>query len=259
MHHVRRGSGKPLLLVHGLGGSWRSWNPVLEGLAAHREVIAVDLPGFGDTPRLAGEMSISTLADAIAEFLTAQGLLGIDAVGSSMGARLLLELTRRGGVVGAVVALGPGGFGTRFQRDVFYATLKGSIQFVRGVRPLLPQLAGNAATRTILFAQFSSHPWKLSPELVLDEIRSAMASPCYDEMLWKLAYNDPPVGAPRGSIEPPLVIGWGRYDHVSFPSLAKPALEMFPDARLHWFPTSGHVPAWDAPEETIRLVLDTVG
>lgn len=68
MHHVRQGNGKPLLLLHGLGGSWRSWSPVLDSLAAEREVIAVDLPGFGATAPLSGEVSIRTLADAVTDF-----------------------------------------------------------------------------------------------------------------------------------------------------------------------------------------------
>jgi pimeloyl-ACP methyl ester carboxylesterase len=114
MNHIRRGTDKPLLLIHGLGGSWRSWNPLLNDLAAQREVIAIDLPGFGNTPPLLGEVSIRTLADAVTEFLTAQDLIGIDAVGSSMGARLVLELARRGGMLGAVVSLDPGGFSIRF-------------------------------------------------------------------------------------------------------------------------------------------------
>ena len=90
MHHVRRGAGRPLLLLHGLGGSWRSWSTVLDALAAEREVIVPDLPGFGATPPLAGEVSIAALADAVTAFLDAHGLRGTDAVGSSMGARLVL-------------------------------------------------------------------------------------------------------------------------------------------------------------------------
>jgi len=43
MYAVRSGSGKPLLLVHGLGSSLHNWDPVLSALSAQREVIAVDL------------------------------------------------------------------------------------------------------------------------------------------------------------------------------------------------------------------------
>ncbi|MFD1730482.1 alpha/beta fold hydrolase [Deinococcus malanensis] len=93
---VRRGQGKPLLLIHGLGSSWRSWEPVLDVLSAQREVIALDLPGFGHTPPLPGKATFQRLADAVTDFLHQENLIGVDAVGSSMGARLVLELARRG-------------------------------------------------------------------------------------------------------------------------------------------------------------------
>jgi len=69
MNHIRFGHGKPLLLIHGIGGSWRSWSPVLQGLAQRREVIAIDLPGSGKTTPLHGETSIATLANAVTDFL----------------------------------------------------------------------------------------------------------------------------------------------------------------------------------------------
>ncbi len=46
MHFACRGSGKPLLLVHGLGSSLRNRDPIVADLAAPRDVIAVALPGF---------------------------------------------------------------------------------------------------------------------------------------------------------------------------------------------------------------------
>ena len=46
----RRGHGEPLVLIHGIGGRWQMWEPVLGGLAPHRDVIALDLPGFGASP-----------------------------------------------------------------------------------------------------------------------------------------------------------------------------------------------------------------
>jgi len=132
LHFVRRGTGRPLLLVHGLGGSWRSWNTLLDTLAAERDVIAVDLPSHGQTPKLSCLHSIGTLADAVTAFLAQHDLLGIDAVGSSMGARLVLELARRGGVLGAVVSLDPGGFWQGWQTPFFYHSVSLSGKLVTG-------------------------------------------------------------------------------------------------------------------------------
>ena len=255
MNYIRRGAGKPLLLVHGLGGSWRSWDTILDGLAAEREVVAVDLPGFGDTSSLPGEVSIRTLADALTGFLAANGLTGIDAVGSSMGARLVLELARRGGVLGAVVSLDPGGFWRGWERHAFYASIYASIRLVRLLQPAMPAITGSAVGRTVLFPQFSARPWDLPSEVTLEEMRSYAASPSFDELLHQLAYGEAQQGAPRGSVEHPLVIGWGRRDRVCFPVQAERASRMFPDARLHWFEHSGHFPQWDAPQETTRLIL----
>src|SRR6476620_11803126 len=130
LNHVRRGGGGPLLLVHGLGAGWRSWAPILDELAARREVIAVDLPGFGETPPLTDEVSIATLTDSVADFIGELGLDGVSTVGQSMSGRMVLELARRG-VGGDTVALDPGGFWRDRELAVFGATLRPSIALVR--------------------------------------------------------------------------------------------------------------------------------
>ena len=258
MHHVRRGAGKPLLLIHGLGGTWQSWHPILDDLAAHREVIAVDLPGFGQTPRLAGETSMHTLADEMSKFINANGLAGVDTVGSSMGARLVLELARRGGVVGTVVSLDPGGFWQGWQRHAFYSSIYLSIRLLRLLRPALPRITANTVGRALLLAQFSSRPSHVPANIALDELRAYVAAPAFDELLYQLAYGEEQQGAPRHALLHPLVIGWGRQDRLCFPGQAKRALELFPDARMHWFERCGHFPHWDAPAETVQLILSAI-
>ena len=255
MNYVRRGAGKPLLLLHGIGGSWRSWQTILDDLAVTRDVIAVDLPGFGNTPPLAGPVTIATLADAVTDFLKEHDLLGIDAVGSSMGARLVLELARRGGVLGAVVSLDPGGFWQGWEIPVFYYTLALSVKLVRALQPVMPALTGNPVTRTLVYAQLSVHPWKVPAQVALDETRSFAHAPSFDELLRNLAYGEVQQGAPKGSISAPLVIGWGRQDLACRPSQSKLALEKFPDAHLYWFDQCGHFPHWDQPAEATRLIL----
>ena len=258
MHHVRRGSGKPLLLLHGLGGSWREWAPVLDDLATEREVIAVDLPGFGETPPLPGKVSIETLADAVTGFLEEQDLVGVDVAGDSMGARLALELARRG-VVGSTVSLDPGGFWDGWQKGFFFGSIWLSTRLIRLLQPVMPQITASPIGRTLLFAQFSARPWRLSPKVTLDEMRSFAASPSIDELLYQLVYGPPQKGAPRDSTRGPITIGWGRQDRVCLPGQSEKALRLFPDARLHWFDHSGHFPQWDVPKEAARLILSSTG
>lgn len=254
MHHVRLGHGRPLLLLHGLGGNWRSWQPILEPLTQERSVVAVDLPGHGATPRLASPTTIPALADAVITFLQENQLLGVDAVGSSMGARLVLELARRG-VLGRVVALNPGGFWQGWERHMFFVSLRASIGLLRRLRPTLPHLAASAVGRTALLSQFSAHPSQLSPSVVLPEILSYTTSPVFDELLHALAYGVAQQGAPAGSMAQPLTIGWGRQDRVCLPRQASRAIALFPDAHLHWFEHCGHFPHWDVPAEAVNLIL----
>ena len=256
LDHVRRGDGQPLLLIHGLGGSRRTWDPVLEGLAADREVVAVDLPGHGQTPPLDGENSIDTLTDAVASFLDAEDLVGVDVVGNSMGGRIVLELARRG-EVGATVALDPGGFWEGWERYFFYGTLAPSIRLVRALQPVMGHITGNAVGRTLLLTQLSARPWALPGDVATEEMRSFADSPTFDELLRRLAFGPPQAGPATN--EDPVVVGWGTKDRITLPRQAGRALDRFPDATLYWFDGAGHYPHWDSPAEATELILETTG
>src|SRR5262245_23184355 len=82
----RRGSGPPLVLIHGIGSWWRMWSPVLDRLAEHHEVAAIDVPGFGDSPPLpAGTPPrVENLVRAVAAFLDEQGWERAHLAGNSM-------------------------------------------------------------------------------------------------------------------------------------------------------------------------------
>lgn len=254
---VRQGAGKPLLLVHGLS-NLLNWTLVCGELARDREIYSVDLPGFGESPPLTGEVTVASLTDAVEIFIAEQGLADVDVVGSSMGARMALEMARRGHR-GNVVALDPGGFWTDAQRKVFGTTVRASIGLVRRIQPLLPTLTRSKAGRSALMAQFSAHPWRLNPDLVLQELQNFDRSPSLDEALSSLIYGPRQQGAPSGSLNGSAVIGWGRQDRVTFPSQAQRAQELFPDASLRWFDDCGHFPHWDQPADTVRLIVEATG
>lgn len=228
----------------------------MQPLAARRSVIAIDLPGFGKSPPLDGEISVGALADALAQFLREHELIGTDAAGSSIGARLLLELASRGGVLGAVVSLGPGGFWVGWERFLFAASVGLSHRLARSLQFAMPTLISRDWSRRLLLAQYSVQPGALAPSMVLEEMRSHACARSFDAVLLALLREPAQLGADAGSMAKPLVIGWGRLDRVCLPRQAARALQLFPGAHLHWFERCGHFPHWDAPEETTRLILE---
>lgn len=254
----RRGSGTPLLLVHGLGASWASWSPILDQLAQHRDVISIDLPGFGDTPPLPGEVTIASLTDAVSDFIDSHDLAGIDTVGSSMGARMVLELARRG-VGGDTVALDPGGFWSPGELRFFSTALKASLPLVLGLQPVMPALTGNPVGRTALLTQFSAAPWKLPASVALHEMRSFKKATSLRDALDALVDGPLQEGAPVGTTPGRVTIGWGRQDRVTLPKQAARAQAAFPGSELHWFDKCGHFPMWDQPAQTVELILGRTG
>jgi pimeloyl-ACP methyl ester carboxylesterase len=239
IHYVERGTGSSLLLLHGLGGSSRSWSPILDALCAERTVVAMDLPGFGQTPALPGEVSLRRLADTVADFLTSHDLVGTDAVGSSMGAALALELARRK-LVEKVIALNPAGFWLNaWERWVFCSSLSISIHSARQLQRFLPDLFASPLWRTLLLWQLSPRPWRLSAQLVIEEVKGYVGAQSFDDLLRDLANSPPQASALNGSTNQ-IIIGWGRQDRICFPRQAKMALRLFPDAKIHWFEKCGH-------------------
>lgn len=255
MHTDRTGSGRPLVLVPGVGADSGTWRFVIDGLAAEREVIALDLPGFGKTPLFDGQVTVERYADALEAHLREQGLDGRDLVGSSLGARLVLEMARRG-LGRSVVALDPGGFWSPVQKKVFGATLGASVQLVRALRPALPALLGNPAGRTALLAQLSARPWAVPADFALSEVRGLADAPGSSPAIKALASGPDQQGAPAGTLPGPVLLVWGKQDRVTPASQAPRAQRLFPDARLELFDSCGHFPHWDQPARTVRTILD---
>ena len=253
MISTRTGSGPPLVLVHGLGSTPRAWEPVLPSLAARREVIRVTLPGHDGAPAEPDSGTFAGLMRSLDAFIASEGLADVPLVGSSLGARMVLEMARRGHR-GAVVALDPGGFWKGWERTMFRTTLTASLALLRGLGGALAPLARSAAGRTLLLAQLSAHPWKLDGNLVAAELAALAATPTALPLVRDLASGSPQQG-PAAPGAGAVTIGWGRHDRLCLTAQANRALAAFPDATFHWFDHSGHFPMWDEPAEALRLIL----
>lgn len=85
VHYEERGSGTPVVLIHGNWGSAVWWEPVLERIPAGRRAIAYDLRGRGETTGPEGDGSFTSLAADLERFTAALGLERFHLIGHSLG------------------------------------------------------------------------------------------------------------------------------------------------------------------------------
>jgi pimeloyl-ACP methyl ester carboxylesterase len=95
LYYETHGTGRPLVLLHGGLGSGEMFGPVLTMLAAHRQVIAVDLQGHGRTADIDRPLDVRFLADDVAALIGHLGLQKPDVVGFSLGGGVALQVAIR--------------------------------------------------------------------------------------------------------------------------------------------------------------------
>jgi len=96
IHFVEAGEGRPLLFLHGLGGTWEDWAANLQSFAPSYRAMAMDFPGFGDSEKPEVDYSIEWLTGIVEKFLEERKLERVSIVGHSMGALVALKLAARG-------------------------------------------------------------------------------------------------------------------------------------------------------------------
>jgi pimeloyl-ACP methyl ester carboxylesterase len=246
LHHVRRGKGEPLLLLHPLGGSMVVWEPVLDRLAAERDAIAPDMPGFGaSAPLLDGaEPTPQGLAAGVASFLDSLGVSDAHLVGNSLGAWVAIELARAGRAH-SVTGLAPAGFWSRPlgpRRGIEPRTL------ARVALPLLPVISRSAGGRRLALAGAVAHPERVPPEAARRLVRDYARSPAFVRA--NRAMRAGLVGE-LSELDVPVTLAWAEHD-----GLVRRPDRSVAGATMVDLPGCGHIPTWDDPELVSRVILD---
>ena len=252
-HYSETGSGRPLVLLHGIGMSHAAWAAVTPYLRATRRVIAFDTAGFGRTPPLPQHAppTVGHLADGLAQSLRHLGVDGpVDIAGNSLGGCLALEAARRG-LARTVVAISPMGLwkdhGTRHVQYVF-----GALRFMAKHAPeLMRKTMRVALLREIALAVPLSVGSRRMP--AGDAVRTV------NDLAAAVGFEDTfdHTRAPFSAreITVPVTVAFGDRDWIlTKGSQWRDAVP--PHVTWRSMPGWGHVPMWIDPAGVARLVLE---
>jgi pimeloyl-ACP methyl ester carboxylesterase len=251
LDHHRGGSGEPLVLVHGIGHTWRGWRPMLPPLERHFDVLAVDLPGFGrSAPFPPGvDSTPEALADAVEDEMARAGFDSAHFAGNSLGGWIALELARRGRAR-TVTAISPAGLQHGRERSWGAGILRGMRWLARNAPPPEPLLR-RPLTRSLLAGPSVGRPWKKDPDELIEETELFASCQGFEATLPHTFHAQP-----RGltTLDVPVLILWGTLDVILLPRQGRRFERLIPGAELRYIPGLGHVSMSDAPEELAQAI-----
>lgn len=269
--HVRDygGTGTPIVLVHGLGGSKANWDAIGLALSDLGHTVAIDLPGFGLSPP-GDDWGLDTHSTAVHWLIDELGAPAI-LVGNSMGA-LVSEMVASDspGSVAALVLMSPATPPRFPDPRIHWPTARRlAIQATPGL--------GRAVTRYFLsrytpeeLVRFSlatiTHDPDRVPEPIVEEfidlawVRSNLpwteeaVSGSGRSIARAFARRSRFVEMIRGIRAPTLVVH-GLSDHIVSPTSVEWLCSLRPDWELVQMEDTGHTPQLDAAERTLGILL----
>ena len=212
---TRGGSGEPLLLIHGLGSSRTIWDRARPLLERDFDVIAVDLPGFGDEPWPDGvEPTMDALATAVESELDALGIERPIVAGNSMGGWIAIELGRRGRAR-EVIAMAPVGGDTPAEARTMKRRLRVNRMASRALAPVSAVALRSKLARRIGFRDVAT------AEVPYDDAVSAAghmaASQGFPELLGDVAGPGALIETNRrrfAQVRCPVLVVFGSEDRI---------------------------------------------
>jgi pimeloyl-ACP methyl ester carboxylesterase len=256
LRYTRTGSGQPLVLLHGLGSSRAAWNPVLAGLAQHFDVIAIDLPGFGESAPLpaAVEATPGALAGAVADFLTESGIEAPHLVGNSLGGWVATELARTYPVA-SLTLLSPAGLWGRNTPWFSRISLGGSRRLARRATRVARWLVGHRIGRVVVLGQTHGRPTRIPADAARAAVTAMASAPGFDRVFRATLHRRLDA---RTGVTAPTTVAFGSRDLILLPWQSRHVERLPAGTHRAALPGCGHVPMGDDPTAVIQLVKDSV-
>jgi pimeloyl-ACP methyl ester carboxylesterase len=254
---LQAGTGAPVLALHGLGGTKVSFLPTVAALADRFRVIAVDLPGFGDSDKpLGAAYDARFFARSVSALLDELELERVHLIGNSMGGRVALEVGLSDpDRVEKLALLSPS---LAWIRERKWARVLRYVRPELGFLQLAPRGVVEAVVRRLIPSAGSG--WTAAG---VDEFLRAYLTPRGRAAFYAAAreiYLEEPDGEtgfwPRlRALTVPALFVWGRNDTIVPIAFARHVKEALPDAR-HVELDCGHVPQLERPRETHAAIAE---
>jgi len=247
----RCGAGSRLVLIHGIGSRRGVWKPVVSRLGEERDVLSVDLPGFGDSAVLQERPTVEALARAVAGWWGELGLERPHVAGNSLGGGIALELARMGAVASAT-ALSPVGFWSPAEARYGRAMLQNTRRLAQHLGPALRRVVRSPLGRQLALGLYYGAPRRKDPAEAALDIAGIASAPGWDATLPITrghAFHD------GDELRVPVTIGWGTRDRLLIPRQAERARAALPRARHVPLSGCGHIPMSDDPDGVAALLL----
>jgi pimeloyl-ACP methyl ester carboxylesterase len=262
--YTRSGQGAPLVLLHGIGLSRQSWDPVVPALTRQFDVIAVDLPGFGDSPQnhatpanadadADAQAEPAALGQAVAVLLAELGVTEPHVAGNSLGGWVALELAAIHPVA-SLTLLSPAGLWRRNTPVYCRASLRASRWLARHAPGPLSRLVNYRLGRALVLGQTHGHPTRLTPGYARSAIAAMGTCPGFDATLAATATRRCLATTP---IDVPVTVAFGSRDVLLPRRLARHLDQLPPAAQEETLPGCGHVPMADDPAAVAALISRT--
>jgi pimeloyl-ACP methyl ester carboxylesterase len=253
--YTRSGAGAPLVLLHGIGSSRRAWGPVIPALAAHFTVIAVDLPGFGDSRPVPAhvEPAPAALAAAVAQLLDDLGLTSPHLAGNSLGGWVALELAAIRPVA-SLTLLSPAGLWHGDAPLYNRVSLRATRWLARHAGGLLSQLVNYRLGRALILGQTHGRPMRMTSGHAQAAIRAMGTCPGFDEVLAATNKRRYLAAAPIGA---PATVAFGSRDRLLLPHQSRHLDQLPRGTHVAALPGCGHVPMADDPQAVAAVITET--
>lgn len=236
-----RGTGRPVLLLHG-GGGPQTVAPFGVRLAAElpAHVVVPTHPGFGGTSRPDDLTTIAGLAELYADLLDRLDLEDVLVIGNSIGGWIAAELALLDSPRIAELVI-VDGVGLQVQGhpvvDFFSLTL--------------PEVAD--------FSYHDPDAFRIDPSTLPPEAQAQLAANRATLAVYAAAMEDPTLQTRLAAITVPTTVIWGDADRVADPTYGQAYADAIPGARFELLPNTGHLPQLESPDLLLKVLSSTAG